>query len=249
MTMFEPAATPAESDLLCESCGYILNGLPAESNCPECGVPIGPSVDPDHRSPAPVDIEWNSRAFWQTTRQILFQKKRFFRTTKSRSRTSGMFRFGRKHRFVASALFALAAMGHVQFLLSVIPVPIDRQALLILLMPAFCLILFGITWLTLELTTMAAIWLASKESLYWGMRLPQAVVTRAMQFHAANYLPVSIVAGLITWGYQFLLAIEATTLLTATWYLGVLSSAVVVCAIWLFVGFVQAMRQIRFANF
>jgi hypothetical protein len=38
------ASIPAESDLLCETCGYVIQGLPLEGNCPECGVPIERSL-------------------------------------------------------------------------------------------------------------------------------------------------------------------------------------------------------------
>src|SRR5439155_6058558 len=51
MTRVAPAI-PAEADLLCEFCGYTLNGLPAESNCPECGMPIASSLG-QKRTPPP----------------------------------------------------------------------------------------------------------------------------------------------------------------------------------------------------
>ncbi len=54
---------PAESDLLCEFCGYILNGLQAtQGNCPECGKPTADSVEPGHRVDSPIETEWSSRS-------------------------------------------------------------------------------------------------------------------------------------------------------------------------------------------
>ena len=41
---------PADTDVLCEHCGYVLNGLPPGSNCPECGRPAADS-DPALRTP------------------------------------------------------------------------------------------------------------------------------------------------------------------------------------------------------
>ena len=41
---------PEETALLCEKCGYIINGISAESVCPECATPIVESL-PDTRQP------------------------------------------------------------------------------------------------------------------------------------------------------------------------------------------------------
>jgi hypothetical protein len=43
-----PLPTPDEYVLLCERCGYIIEGLPTESTCPECGKPIAESL-PERR--------------------------------------------------------------------------------------------------------------------------------------------------------------------------------------------------------
>lgn len=47
----------SESTLLCESCGYVLEGLSFQGNCPECGAPIAHSL-PERR----VGSEWQKRA-------------------------------------------------------------------------------------------------------------------------------------------------------------------------------------------
>src|SRR5213075_1044888 len=37
-------AIPEETALLCEKCGYMLNGIPTDSLCPECASPIAESL-------------------------------------------------------------------------------------------------------------------------------------------------------------------------------------------------------------
>src|SRR3982750_1494160 len=37
-------AVPEQSALLCEKCGYIINGIDLNSRCPECATPIAESL-------------------------------------------------------------------------------------------------------------------------------------------------------------------------------------------------------------
>ncbi|MCC6230725.1 MAG: hypothetical protein IT432_16055 [Phycisphaerales bacterium] len=46
----------SQTDLLCESCGYVISGLPESGNCPECGTPIPESL-PESRVGSP----WQAR--------------------------------------------------------------------------------------------------------------------------------------------------------------------------------------------
>src|SRR5215217_2871821 len=50
--MTRAASVPAESDLLCEGCGYVLNGLPEDGRCPECGKPLQESTPALRYAPA-----------------------------------------------------------------------------------------------------------------------------------------------------------------------------------------------------
>jgi hypothetical protein len=91
--------------------------------------------------------------------------------------------------------------------------------------------------------------MTTKESKWWGMRLPEPVLTRAMDFHAANYLPVGVAALTVTGGYRLLYELDLISPFAAVPYLLLLSALVVVAAFWLFESFVIAMRRIRYANF
>ncbi len=108
--------------------------------------------------------------------------------------------FAQVHRLLATTLFALTATGH---LLWIIGLTGARKPLSVVV------VFFAFAWptiviLILGLTHLAA-WLSAIEARYWGMRLLYRVVMRAMQFHAAHYLPVGLLAVTIVWGYEFLL--------------------------------------------
>jgi hypothetical protein len=253
MSLSDRPAVPADTDLLCEACGYILNGLPDHSKCPECGEAIARSVLPDVRKPSPIEVEWSDATFRSTTWAILFRKRSFFSTTYTRGQSASVDRFGRRHRTISAVLFTLALLGHGLFMFKVRgPGPIPARSLMlpvVLLMPLAAIAVGVIVFVVLDQTGRLAAYLTSKESRFWGMRLPADAIGRAMQFHSANYLPVGILFILITWGYHLLLFFEFVTLVTATTYLLTLCVAVVLSAVWLFESFVIAMRRIRFANF
>lgn len=247
--------TPAEGDLLCESCGYILNGLDAsarDGHCPECGEPLATSVDPSLRRPAPIETAWTAANFWRTTFSVLLRKRKFFRETLTRTgETPSVRRFGFVHRAIAGSLFGLAAGAHLAYTAdaqnwTTQPRWSTRDFVLI---GGFTLVLVALSIALLHGVTRLAVWMTEKESRWWGMRLPRAVLVRAMDFHAANYLPVGIMAIVITGGFRLLVESGVLTLGDAVPYLVLLSAAVVVGAFWLFESFVIAMRRIRYANF
>lgn len=241
---------PAESDLLCEFCGYILNGLEArQGNCPECGTAVAGSIEPGHRSESPVETEWSRRSFWTTTRLVLLHKRRFFRETRTRADHPNVARFGRVHRRISGILFGVAGALHTAWMAE------TRGLLTHWTFPAVAAFVgvaiglaIGAMVLLTQVTRLAA-WLTTKEGAFWGMRLPTPVVTRALNFHAANYLPVAVLAVLLTGGYRVALALQWTDATSGVIYLVCLCVLVVVSALWLFESYVIAMRRIRLANF
>lgn len=245
------SVAPAESDLLCENCGYILNGLDAakvgDAVCPECGEPLADSVEPGRRKPAPIEERWTRETFWQTTFRAIAAKKRFYRSLITRTDTPAVSRFGRIHRMTAGGIFALAATFHAAWL--------AEQWGVIWTWPNLAwLALAAVVFVTISLPmlgwlTKLAVFLTATESRFWGMRLPSSVVTRAMNLHAANYLPVAIVALVVTAGFRLGLITRALPVEWGVPYLWTLCTLVVISAFWLFESYVVAMRRIRLANF
>src|SRR5688500_10112342 len=189
MTRVAPIV-PAESDLLCERCGYTLNGLPAASNCPECGTPIDESIKSDRVPPAWERPE-RSRlgTFFETTADVICRPTWFYRTSTTRGDVERAARFADIHWSIATLLFATTGTIHAQ--LSFLGLP--RVAVFVAL--------FVGTWLTLWGTTWAAARLTAWEASYRGIRLPIHVVRRGMYYHAAHYLPVGLIALSIVAGY------------------------------------------------
>src|SRR5436309_6100011 len=89
---------PAEHDILCEGCGYTLNGLPEGGRCPECGKPIAESVGHPRVPPA-----WERRAdgsiasivaaFARTSAEALLHPTRFYQTLATRRDDRAAHRF------------------------------------------------------------------------------------------------------------------------------------------------------------
>src|SRR5947209_2724980 len=106
---------PPESSLLCEGCGYVLDGLPADSRCPECGRPIVQSPGNDVRLPPAWERRENGLAllrFLRTSALVLFRPTHFYKTVTTRAPAGSAKQFGRAHWLAASALLGTAAYLH-----------------------------------------------------------------------------------------------------------------------------------------
>jgi hypothetical protein len=106
---------PAESDLLCEGCGYMLNGLPGGGNCPECGRPIHQSIG-THRGYTEFEIEPTLQTFLRTTVGVLFRPTRFYRTLTTRGDEVLARRFALYHWLLTALMVGIAAQIHLAHL-------------------------------------------------------------------------------------------------------------------------------------
>ena len=229
--------TPAENDLLCERCGYTLNGLPAASNCPECGTPIDESIQSDRLPPAWEEAR-RSRvlAFIETSADVIVRPTYFYRTTTTRGDVSRARSFGHVHWQIATLLFAAAGTVHASVFF-----PGDSRLLL------FAVLVVG-TYLTLWLSTVAAARLTAWEANYRGIRLPIQVVRRGMYYHAAHYVPVALATLAIVAGYAAALRYGYAGVGTITTYLYALCAAIIVAAAYLFHTYWIGMRNMMYAN-
>src|SRR5205809_126206 len=106
---------PAETDLLCEGCGYTLNGLPQCGNCPECGKPISESIGGQRVPPdweRAHDWRQRNRALRTTSWQVIFQPTRFYRTLATRRDIVPASCFARRVWKIAAVCLGLTAAIH-----------------------------------------------------------------------------------------------------------------------------------------
>jgi len=234
---------PAETDILCERCGYTLNGLPETSNCPECGEPIANSTSQDGRTLSLYEMDPRPATFWKTTFQVIFQTKRFYRTLKGREETDASQRFARYCRQLTSVGFSICAVLHgIWLITSLAPGPIPRAGFVFAAPFLMLPLVFPITFFLLLGIIRLAEWLTAIEARYWGIRLPQHIVRRAMNFHAASYLLVVLVTTFFIAFHQF------THAMPDTWYLYGLCALVILSAGYLFQTYWIGMKNLMYAN-
>jgi hypothetical protein len=244
-----PTRAPEETDILCENCGYMLNGLPPSGNCPECGTAIDVSVSERFRQPPLWEIIGHPQPkwvrFWLTSLQIIFAPTRFFRGTTSRGAIAPAHRFAQFHWLVAAILLGLAAWIHwrsewVLHYLHNPPPPILEPLLLVTLPPFVYLFIVG----TIRLAARLTAW----EANYRGFRLPHGVVLRALYYHSAHLLPVALLAITTCTVYYFLPLTYLARTTTEPTYLYILSGEVIVSAVYLFYTYWIGMRNWMYAN-
>jgi hypothetical protein len=242
------ANVPAETDVLCEECGYRLTGLPPTGVCPECGEPISASLDPRRRTPTAWELR-GPRGFLSTTAQVIFRPRRFYRGLATRAGSPRAATFAYLHWSVAAVLLCAAVYLHYEWQTtmsgsSTLRIAFSRQELnpLILLGGAaaiFCL-QYLVTWVASRLTAF--------EAAYRGYRLPPKTVLRGLYYHAAHISPVAALALVTVLGYQILLCDRVVQMTSGTTYLYVLCGQVILSATYLFVTYWIGMRNMMFAN-
>jgi hypothetical protein len=244
--MTRAASVPAETDQLCEGCGYVLNGLPEDGRCPECGKPLEESAATLRRDP-----DWERedaagsrlRRFSRTTAAAIFRPTAFFRSLSVRRDRTRSLLFARVHWMIAGVLFGLSAWTHFRWIRRLNGTPdswSDRLSLLPFVVGAF-VFLAGLHRIAAALTTY--------EATFRGIRLPLPVVLRGLEYHAAHYLPVALLTAATVVGYSaFVAAAPLTASLYATVYLYVLCAEAVLAAVYLFKTYWIAMRNLMYAN-
>jgi hypothetical protein len=101
----------------------------------------------------------------------------------------------------------------------------------------------------LDLTTLLAARLTTWEAAYRGIRLPLNVVRRGMDYHAAHYLPVALLAATTVLAFRVFLL--RNPMIGAGWwlnYLYIICGEVIVCAGYLFSTYWTAMRNMMYAS-
>jgi hypothetical protein len=237
---------PADTDLLCETCGYTLNGLAEGSNCPECGRPIVESRGLTRHPP-----EWESQprrtigAFLRTSADVIFRPTHFYRSATVRGDVRRARDFAWIHWAISSVFFAVAGIEHLFTLWygTQTLTPFDR-IVLVTSFVGFCVIVFT----SLIVTTLLAARLTAWEAAYRGYRLPTPVVRRGLYYHAAHYFPIALLtmATVLTFGVLFARGFVGFGSITT--YLYLLCGEVIVFAGYLFHTYWIGMKSMMYAN-
>jgi hypothetical protein len=242
------ANVPAESDLLCEACGYVLNGLPQSSNCPECGVAADES-DPSRRGAPAWERRPSLGTFFTTTYEVLFHPHRFYRGLATRAGRGASRVFGMVHLVMASSLFGLAGLVHVIGFIYYGPFgAFQSTAIIFNSRPLGFLTFTTATLLMLGITVPIAARLTSWEARYRGYRLPLRVVLRGLDYHTAHYLPVAAMAALTVAGYRWYAGSTRLNLIGDAGYIYIVCGEVIVGAAYLFWTYWIGMRNMMYAN-
>jgi hypothetical protein len=248
MPQVRPNATfiPPEGSILCENCGYTLDGLPDDGNCPECGYPVAKSrIDDGRTLPAWEDVSRGRPRlrFLATTAAIIFRPATFYRSLQTRRDNATALLFAQAHWLLSAVLFGLALTIHMQwyFRYLILGVRVNSIAIFVASVIVIYALAYGTTYL--------AAWLTAWEAAYRGIRLPKPVVLRGLYYHSAHYLPVGLLAVATTGAFAILCAYRPQFWLPqASRYLLILCVEVLLGAGYLFKTYWTGMRGMMYAN-
>jgi hypothetical protein len=236
---------PAETDWLCEHCGYVLNGLNPGGRCPECGQLTDESAQNLRKPPA-----WEDPAaghivarFLRTSAMVIFRTKPFYRSLQTRADRTWSMAFARIYWLIVSVMLAIGGYWHLDWSINLhrnLTAPMT-----LLFIAAIAIVIYG----SFVLTTALAARLTNWEATYRGYRMPTRVVRRGLDYHAAHYLPVAIVATLTILAFHELqLRYPAKSAEWGMRYLYVLSAEVILSASYLFTTYWTAMKNMMYAS-
>ena len=244
------APVPTESDVLCEHCGYTLNGLPPDGRCPECGEPVAESLQESGRTLTAWETE---RHFFATTADVVLRPAAFYRHLRTRvdaEHETAAGQFAAIHWLVTGLLAAAASFVHYFLTASTIGYLVGQESLVVVIPVGFMWVTVGgaVGATVIWATTRLAAWLTTWEAGWRGYRLPRAVVLRGLHYHAAHLVPVAAGFLLVTAGYRLLVAVGVADFTSLVTYLIVLSVVVVVGLFYLFWTYWIGMKNMLYAN-
>lgn len=95
--------------LLCEQCGYVVEGLDERGACPECGKPIAESV-PERRTGVPIEPDADGKVnWWRAAWAVLWRPGETFERVRIDQAASRRFR----HRADLAVFLSLASLDFV----------------------------------------------------------------------------------------------------------------------------------------
>lgn len=258
---------PEEGRNLCESCGYILEGLPEEARCPECGKPVVESVGANPRRLPSWESEPSLRHFWRCSAAAMWHPGRFAKGLVTRQDTRWCWGFGVIWRGLCAVMLGLVIIKHAQWLESrsgAVWANMSPPAWLILLYVV--LKISSPLWIYLLLAGVSEIAarLTAWEAHYRNIRLPLVAVRRALRYHSVHVFPVALGVLLTVWGFAWINAhpgrYPILQMITPnafapvgpsnydTIYMYTLCGEVLLAAAYLFFSYWAMMRNIMFAN-
>jgi hypothetical protein len=237
---------PSLDSILCESCGYTLDGLPAQGNCPECGTPIAHSTTATPRIPPKFEVAPSWGSFIATAMDVIRRPKQFFKTLRLQPRANSN-NFRMRALVLLSIVAGAAAALHYNWAIAFWGfLPGSFVAI------GICVFIGAVaakvTLISGLILNRPIVWLTTLESGFWGFRLPKDRVQKALDYQIAQTLPAAIAILLAVVVHRVLLVAGVVDGSFSTTYLYTLSGVTVLAVLWVFNTYTKAMRAIMFAN-